>query len=139
MPGFRLQAKKLFLTYSQCTASKEELLEFLWNHPVFKEQNVTPKFIRVAKEQHSETIGEHLHALVILDMKVRTRSPRFLDFEGFHGSYEPVVNLFASMKYLEKENDWIDRGVCVDIVQGRYRYNNELIRRYHAFYFGGFY
>jgi len=128
MPGFQLQAKKLFLTYAQCPLSREELMDFLWEHPLLNEKSNGPKYIRVARELHED--GEfHLHALVILEMKLRTRSPRFLDFLGHHGKYEAARDVFASMDYLAKEDtEWIERGVFPLKLQCQY--NNICLARY---------
>lgn len=112
MPSsFELQAKKLFLTYPQCDLPRDQLMQFLWEHPCLNEKDNNPVFIRVAQEKHEDG-NLHLHALVVLEKKLRSRRPRFLDFEGHHGKYEACKNVYASMQYLLKEDEeYLDQGV----------------------------
>jgi len=96
---FRLQAMNLFLTYPQCTTTKEEALENL--------KRVFPSSLKgaiVAKEQHAD--GEpHLHILVYLSSKFKTRSTKQLDsICRKHGNYQAQKNTKKCFDYVTKED-----------------------------------
>lgn len=68
---FRLNAKQIFLTYSQCDLEKEDLLEFL------KTKLHLERYI-IARERHEDG-NFHLHAYCKLSKRCDIKNPRHLD------------------------------------------------------------
>ncbi len=103
---FRINAKNLFLTYSQI--DKEithlEILEQLQTKLDIK------KYI-IAIEEHSNKLGIHSHVLLCLPRRYDIRSESFLDLNWkdkiYHGNYQSVRNLNHVIKYIIKENNYI--------------------------------
>lgn len=94
----RLQTNILFLTYPQCSLSKERVAQELCR----KIPDI--KWLKVVRESHGQTTGVHLHALLYLGTRLRTRDARFADIDGHHGNYASVRNFTAAIKYLDKED-----------------------------------
>ncbi len=99
--GFTLQSKKLFLTFPQCTVSKEVLLQnildFRWD----------VDWAIVCSERHGDG-SPHLHAVVKLKKIFRTTISSALDVlvDG-HGDYQKVKGrLWQAVKYIIKDGDW---------------------------------
>lgn len=100
--GFRLQTKKLFLTFPQCTVTKEVLLQnildFSWE----------VDWAIVCHESHEDG-SPHLHAVVNLKSVYRTILPAALDvLVGSHGDYQKVKGrLWQAVKYIIKDGDFV--------------------------------
>ena len=84
--SYRLQAKRVFLTYPQCgclakdfvVAHIKSLASILW--------------IVAARELHED--GEpHLHIAVEFESQLRTRNSRFFDIEGKHPNVQPLKKM----------------------------------------------
>jgi hypothetical protein len=93
-------AKGWFLTYPQCTMTKEVLLKHL-----------DEKFTGLIKEyvicqEHHQDGNPHLHAYVKFKNQKRIRSRSF-DFEGFHGNYQTAKSWKAVCGYVIKYKDYI--------------------------------
>ena len=78
MPKGQIRYAQVLLTYPQCTKSKEELLDYI--------QGIEDVCCAiVAKENHHETDGEHLHAWIKYN-KQQTVTPTkwrtLFDWEG---------------------------------------------------------
>lgn len=102
MPGgFRLCAKNFFLTYPRCTASKEDLKQFLLTLGI--------SGCLISLEQHADGTP-HLHALVCFEKKKDIKNPRFFDFNNFHGKYEPARSIEGSIEYVSKYGDTLEYG-----------------------------
>nr|AWX66805.1 replication associated protein [Pepper huasteco yellow vein virus] len=71
---FRLNAKNYFLTYPQCSISKEEALAQIQNLST----PVNKKYIKICKESHED--GQpHLHVLIQFEGKYQCTNNRFFD------------------------------------------------------------
>lgn len=107
MPPFRIQTKKLFLTYPQCGLSKEVVLSIL------NDVNIAGHSILqyiIARELHVD--GQpHIHAYLELEKKIDCRSERTWDLcqDGtvYHPNVQSVRSSTAVMKYVTKDKDFI--------------------------------
>lgn len=96
---FRIQTKKLFATYSQCSLKKQVVLDwFMTNFEV-------DKYI-VAHEKHKDG-GDHLHVYMELFVKCDIKNPRRCDIHGFHPKMESVRSPSKCQRYCKKENDYL--------------------------------
>lgn len=110
---FRLNAKKLFLTYPKNDTTKDSVVENLKKH--FK-KNLTG--YSVGQETHLDGTL-HLHVCVILQDKVDIRNPNTLDvIAGKHGNYQSLKNPKACIEYTMKEDKEVYLwGTCEEIVK----------------------
>lgn len=99
----RLAGKAFFLTYPQCSESKEALLAHL------KTLGSVLQAV-VSRENHQDG-GHHLHAYVKYDKKIDTTNMAFFDFKEHHGNYQTCKNPLACKKYVEKDGDFIQEGI----------------------------
>lgn len=103
---FRFNAKTAFLTYPQCDAPKEELLEHLKTLPV------PPVYVIVSRELHED--GQpHLHAVVCWNTKVN-RDGSMFTFGAFNGNIQPARSVIKCIDYVKKDGDYIEYGVSPD-------------------------
>lgn len=104
---FRFAAKSVFLTYSQCNASREELLSFLKTI-----RNTDPTYIIVAQELHDDG-NPHLHAVVHWDTRFESRNERIFDYAGFHANIQSPRSTKNCIRYCKKEDvSFIEFGIC---------------------------
>lgn len=97
--GKQLSAKSWFLTYPQCSVTKEQALLNLQSR--FK-QNLAGCLI--AQEDHQDGM-KHLHMLVIFTKAVKTKDRSFFDFVcKKHGNYQTVRSQYAVANYVRKED-----------------------------------
>nr|UIK24244.1 replication protein [Tomato yellow leaf curl virus] len=109
---FKIYAKNYFLTYPNCSLSKEEALSQLLalNTPTNK------KFIRVAHELHEDG-SPHLHVLIQFEGKYQCKNQRFFDLSSpsrsahFHPNIQAAKSSTDVKTYVEKDGDFIDFGV----------------------------
>ncbi|AJM13612.1 replication-associated protein [Asystasia mosaic Madagascar virus] len=108
---FNINAKNYFLTYPQCSLSKEETLSLL----LAKQIPVNIKFIRVCRELHQN--GEpHLHVLLQFEGKYQCTNQRFFDLVSpnrstpFHPNIQGAKSSSDVKTYIEKGGDFIDHG-----------------------------
>lgn len=104
--SFRLDAKNVFLTYPQCPMRKEELLAEL-----YKLVGDRLNGIMVAEEDHHESSGRHLHAILLLNRRLNIRDPRYFDIHQYHGDYKSCRDVKASLRYVAKDGNFIVKGV----------------------------
>lgn len=108
-PGaFRLQTRRLFLTYPQWNGDFE-LEDILQHLGEILADHVPPyRIIKhiVAKEKHQDG-NPHIHVFLELDKQCSIATPDFLDLWGNHGNYQAVRSAKAVYEYCTKENDWI--------------------------------
>lgn len=104
---FRLQSKNLFLTYPQCDEDPQALIDAL----LVTLETRNPTYIVVCRETHEDG-NLHLHALVCLTNKLDTNNSAYLDFNGYHGNYQGAKSVPASYKYVIKDGDIVEWGVC---------------------------
>lgn len=116
--GFRLNAKNLFLTFSN---NNTDTRYFFNNCKDHFGNNL--KELIVAREDHKDGTP-HLHAYIGLKKKVDYSSPNCLDKlsdntlppknEGAnpnHGSYENARNIPAIIAYVTKDGDYLEEGI----------------------------
>nr|AUT17689.1 C1 [Tomato yellow leaf curl virus] len=109
---FKINAKNYFLTYLNCSLSKEEALSQLLalNTPTNK------KFIRVAHELHEDG-SPHLHVLIQFEGKYQCKNQRFFDLSSpsrsahFHPNIQAAKSSTDVKTYVEKDGDFIDFGI----------------------------
>jgi len=106
--NFKLHAINVFCTWPQCDADKGEVLaRIMAQHDV--------SWAVVCKEDHHETDGVHLHAIIHHSHKKNWKSTTLLDaFAGKPGHYEAARNLKMSVIYVTKDGDWVANGIDVD-------------------------
>jgi len=103
--SFYFKGAKVFLTYSQCPVTKEELLAHLETLGKLSEYVI-------GRERHEDG-NYHLHASLKYSPRIQTRSAGFFDFNGFHPNIEiPSTkgDLQATAKYAAKDGDFIQKG-----------------------------
>lgn len=98
---FRLNVKYLFLTYPQCTLSRERALELLMAKPWGG--STISKYL-IAQEKHQDG-HPHLHCLLALEARKNITNSAWLDLEGFHGNYQGVKNRDYVYNYCTKADD----------------------------------
>lgn len=97
--GFRLNAKKVFLTYPKCKLTKEELLDKLPN-----KESIEQYYI--ARELHED--GEpHLHAILVYNYKLNIKSEKHFDIGDYHPNIQSVKKLDNAISYVCKDGDFI--------------------------------
>lgn len=91
---FRLNSKKLFLTYPQSKLSKQEVFDF---HVAFKPL----ERILVAEEEHKDG-GNHFHVYLIALARYDIKNPHALDIKGEHGNYVTMKKEYQCLDYCTK-------------------------------------
>lgn len=107
--SFRFQAKRAYLTFSQCQTTKESaLLSVLTLEHV--------QWAVVGHELHADG-GSHLHILIVFKKKLRTRDVSFFDFiGGKHPFIRSIVGpLWKCLRYIIKDNDYLCHPVGMDV------------------------
>nr|APT40608.1 replication-associated protein [Pouzolzia golden mosaic virus] len=108
---FKVSAKNYFLTYPQCSLSKEEALSQLQNL-------ITPtnkKYIKVCREFHEDG-SPHLHVLIQFEGKFQCKNQRFFDLVSptrsahFHPNIQGAKSSSDVKSYMEKDGDTVDWG-----------------------------
>nr|ALU33563.1 AC1 [Tobacco leaf curl Thailand virus] len=109
---FLINAKNYFLTYPQCSLSKEEALSQIkaLSTPTNK------LFIRICKELHEDG-SPHLHVLIQFEGKFKCQNNRFFDLTSpsrsahFHPNIQGAKSSTDVKAYMEKDGDVLDHGV----------------------------
>lgn len=104
--AFRLQAKKLFLTYPQCQCTKQLAMS-----KVMAKFGTNLEYAVISREDHHQAdeegcLGAHLHMIIVLKEKFRSRQANCLDClvdPPQHGNYQSARNAGKVMKYVVKE------------------------------------
>lgn len=100
---FQLSAKNLFLTYPQCPATKQFILDYM--HEIFD----IDKYI-VAQETHEDG-NSHLHVHLKLVKRKCIKNCRYADIEYedkvYHPNMQAVRNPIAVRKYVTKDKNYI--------------------------------
>jgi hypothetical protein len=106
MPNFQLNTKNVFLTYPKCNLPISDILASLYAKP-----HVV--YVCVSSEVHAD--GEpHRHALVQFSQPLRTRNERMFDINGFHPNIQGARSPKATLQYVKKEGDFLERGTFVE-------------------------
>lgn len=96
--------KHLFLTYSQCPISKENMFTHILS--TLKDNVVN---VAVCSETHEDG-NPHLHAFIELEKTIRHTRADILDYfcpirkERYHPNIGPVRDIKAAINYLQKED-----------------------------------
>lgn len=110
---FQLNTKQLFLTYPQCSLSKEDALMLLQAR--LSEFSID-KYI-VAHEHHANG-DDHLHCYFKLVEPFRTRDSKALDLNGYHGNYQGCRSAKNVIKYCTKAEDYLSNFDIGDVING---------------------
>ncbi|ABW70180.1 replication initiator protien [Macroptilium golden mosaic virus] len=110
--SFSIKAKNYFLTYPQCSLTKEEALSQLTN----LNTPVNKKFIKICREFHED--GQpHLHVLIQFQGKFNCTNNRLFDLVSpsrsthFHPNIQGAKSSSDVKSYVEKDGDTIEWGV----------------------------
>lgn len=103
---FRFQARKVFLTYPQCTLNKEQLY-----NAINEKCPIEHGFICTELHEDGNT---HLHAVLKFRSKVTTKSQAYFDVQGFHPNIQVCKSWPASVNYVKKNGDWEEYGSAPD-------------------------
>lgn len=117
---FRIRAKRLFLTYSQCKLEPYVVFEKLRNK--FPKNTIVNYAVVI--EDHVDEKGVHLHCYLEFSKKVDIRKADFLDVDEFHGNYQGVKNKKAALEYVLKigvnASSVVSREILHRIKDGKY-------------------
>nr|AEG42043.1 Rep protein [Cotton leaf curl Multan virus]AEG42046.1 Rep protein [Cotton leaf curl Multan virus] len=108
---FKIQAKNYFLTYPQCSLTKEEALSQIQaiNTPSNK------KYIKVCRELHEDG-SPHLHVLIQFEGKLICTNNRFFDLVSptrsahFHPNIQGAKSSSDVKDYIDKDGDTLEWG-----------------------------
>nr|WAK98703.1 AC1 [Pepper yellow leaf curl Thailand virus] len=109
---FRINAKNYFLTYPQCSLTKEEALSQI--QALETPTNIL--FIRICRELHEDGTP-HLHVLIQFEGKFQCKNQRFFDLTSptrsahFHPNIQGAKSSSDVKAYMEKDGDVLDHGV----------------------------
>nr|UYS88291.1 Replication associated protein [Tomato yellow leaf curl virus] len=108
---FKINAKNYFLTYPNCSLSKEEALSQLKN----LETPTNKKYIKVCREFHEN--GEpHLHVLIQFEGKFNCKNQRLFDLVSptrsahFHPNIQAAKSSSDVKSYIDKDGDTLEWG-----------------------------
>jgi hypothetical protein len=86
-PNFRICARTLFVTYSRCNVSRQQMFNFFVS---LDTQRNTATFICVAQEYHQDRTP-HLHVLAIYPFAMDSSNCRFLDYDDGNEIFHPNI------------------------------------------------
>lgn len=105
---FRLDAKKLFLTYPQCDSDPQGVMEMV------KYSFPNLEWAVVAREQHKDGTP-HLHLAIALTKPYRARNHSLLDsLTATHGNYQAMKKPTECLRYIIKDGDYIEHNINVN-------------------------
>nr|QIH45215.1 replication protein [Ageratum yellow vein China virus] len=108
---FKIQAKNYFLTYPQCSLTKEEALSQLQSI----QTPTNKKYIKVCRELHEDG-SPHLHVLVQFEGKFVCTNSRFFDLVSpsrsahFHPNIQGAKSSSDVKSYIDKDGDTLEWG-----------------------------
>lgn len=95
MSKFRINSKKVFLTYPQTDITPEMVRQNL--EQKYPETNA---YI-ISQEDHNDTEGKHIHAYIDFANKLDTKNEHYFDeLGGKHGNYQSVKEKHSTIKYV---------------------------------------
>lgn len=100
--NFRIYAKNFSLTYPQCSATKEALLQHL--------QQLQPVHIIVATELHQDG-NTHHHVSISFQTRKNLRSQTFFDYQQWHPNIQATRNLNQWITYVKKDGIFLEEGI----------------------------
>jgi len=96
---FRAEGVNWLLTFPQCSISKQEAVD-----KITSKVDLSVKSVVVGQEKHADG-NPHLHIIVCLEKRLRTRSAAFWDFVcGKHGDYRVIQFPKKAYEYVTKED-----------------------------------
>nr|UQS49427.1 replication associated protein [Tomato yellow leaf curl virus - Mild] len=108
---FQINCKNYFLTYPQCSLTKQEALSQIKN----LDTPTNKKYIKVCRELHEN--GEpHLHVLIQFEGKFKCQNQRFFDLVSpsraahFHPNIQGAKSSSDVKSYIDKDGDTVDWG-----------------------------
>lgn len=103
---FRLNCKKVALTYPQCPEewTKESVL--MW----YEEQmGLNLEEYIIARERHEDG-NPHFHVYLRVADKIDTKNCKYFDIDGHHGNYKGIgTGVTQWMRYCRKDGDFIEK------------------------------
>lgn len=122
--GFRMQGLNFSLTYPQCDTKKEVAAERI--EQKFKD---SLKGYIVCEEDHKDGTP-HLHVLIQLKERLRTRDPNYFDFIcNQHGNYQVTKSVRAWVLYVTKAGNYVAKGVDVESITKKRASKNEVVAK----------
>jgi len=111
---FRINAKRLFLTFPQCATTRETAKQRIEESALFKDKI---EWLIIAQEQHQDG-NLHLHIGISLKDKLTFCRADFADFiGGQHGNYQAMRNMKKCVAYITKtDSSFIAQGVSVEAI-----------------------
>lgn len=97
------QAKAFLITFPQCPATKEELLDHL------KGLWVDVTYAVVSKEKHADG-SPHLHAVLRYNTRKCVYRQDWFDYGEYHPNVQCARNVNAAITYVKKDGDFIEHG-----------------------------
>lgn len=108
---FRVHSKTIFLTYSRCDATKEDIHAFL-------KQLIGRRFeLLVTAHELHEDGGNHIHAFFTLLSRWDIRNERHFDYTATDGTvYHPKIespkNQVGALIYTKQDGDYLEEGLA---------------------------
>nr|ALU33569.1 AC1 [Tomato yellow leaf curl Thailand virus] len=108
---FLINAKNYFLTYPQCSLTKEEALSQLQN----LQTPTNKKYIQICRELHEDG-SPHLHVLIQFEGKYKCQNNRFFDLVSptrsahFHPNIQGAKSSSDVKSYIDKDGDTLEWG-----------------------------
>uniref|UniRef100_A0AAU8H575 ATP-dependent helicase Rep n=1 Tax=CRESS DNA virus TaxID=3138951 RepID=A0AAU8H575_9VIRU len=110
---------KCLVTWPQCDGSKDELQTWL-------RENIRNYWCSiVCHEDHHETEGSHMHAVVRVKPSLKCKydtAMRMFDWNGHHASIEFLRredDVVRAVKYVMKDGDFVNDGIDVQAIEKR--------------------
>jgi len=117
---FRLNCKRVFITFPQCEMDKEQVLARIKESLKTRHCSVI-----VAKEKHKDG-HSHLHIYLETPGNFNVRSPSYFDFiAGKRGNYQKVKFKEAAIAYITKENEYVAHAIDVPKILQEYEKKKE--------------
>lgn len=124
---FNINTLNLFLTYPQCDLNPDDVLTFF--RGIFGDDTI--EYACVSSERHEATEGLHVHAIIMLRRRFRSRNCHCLDIREFHGQYKSVLrgDCERVLAYVKKNGNWVEHGDRpMDKKKMKVKEKNRLIR-----------
>jgi hypothetical protein len=96
--------KNIFLTYSRCPISNEEMFDYFQKFFEEKKRKIT--YIGITSEDHKDEKEKHLHLLIQLDKRFQTRDSRFFDIKKPQSFLGSLFKTFNPKKHEYKDYFW---------------------------------
>jgi hypothetical protein len=102
--SFRLNTKRVFLTYPQCPLSKETVRDVLLDR-----SHGTSQILGwiVCEELHQDG-NKHLHAMLVFNTPFNCRNAAHYDIDGYHPNIGTVRRFKNALTYIRKDSNYIE-------------------------------